>query len=148
MEIHQFTEEQVEMLNANPYVKKCSCKEITYSEEFKELFYKEYCNGKAPSRIFRECGFDISVIGQNRVDKFVSRIKKNANRPERFADTRKGSSGRPRTRELSLEEQLEYLKHKNEILQQENSFLKSVQFLNKKQNCERQKKKNQENDSN
>ena len=53
MEIHQFTEEQVEMLNANPYVKKCSCKGITYSEEFKELFYKEYCNGKAPSRIFR-----------------------------------------------------------------------------------------------
>ena len=82
MEIHQFTEEQVEMLNANPYVKKCSCKGITYSEEFKELFYKEYCNGKAPSRIFRVGNshlisliiLNLSFIGCNFIDKFIIRF--------------------------------------------------------------------------
>ena len=42
---------------------------------------------------------------------------------------------------LPLEEQLERLKHKNEILQQENDFLKRVRFINRKQIAKQSKNK-------
>ena len=44
-------------------------------------------------------------------------------------------------KELSLEEQLERPKHKNEILQQENDFLKRVRFINRKQIAKQSKNK-------
>ena len=42
---------------------------------------------------------------------------------------------------LPLEEQLERPKHKNEILQQENDFLKRVRFINRKQIAKQSKNK-------
>ena len=51
------------------------------------------------------------------------------------------NSGRPPVKELSLEEQLERLKHKNMVLQQENDFLKRVRFINKKQIVKQSKNK-------
>ena len=54
-------------------------------------------------------------------------------REEGFKDTRGTKSGRPSTKNLTIEEQLERLKQKNKILQQENDFLKRVRFINRKQ---------------
>ena len=45
------------------------------------------------------------------------------------------------TPELSLEEQLQRLKHNNMVLQQENDFLKRVRFINKKQIVKQSKNK-------
>ncbi len=47
-------------------------------------------------------------------------------------DGRKSHSGRPRkhpAKELSQEETIELLKHKNALLEQENEFLKKMKFL-------------------
>ena len=68
-------------------------------------------------------------------------IKKQAARTDGFKDTRSTNSGRPPVKELSLEEQLERLKHKNMVLQQENDFLKRVRFINKKQIVKQSKNK-------
>ncbi|RGF44453.1 hypothetical protein DW014_14780, partial [Coprobacillus sp. AF37-2] len=66
---------------------------------------------------------------------------KQAAREDGFKDTRSKNSGRPSTKELSLEVQLERLKHKNEVLQQENDFLKRVRFINRKQITKKSKNK-------
>ena len=42
MGINYFTDEQVEELRNNPYVKNVSHKAITYEETFKELFLIDY----------------------------------------------------------------------------------------------------------
>lgn len=42
MGVNYFSDEQVKELEKNPYVKKVSIKSITYSEEFKELFWIDF----------------------------------------------------------------------------------------------------------
>ena len=70
-----FTNEQVEQLKRNEYVKKVSEKSITYTEEFKERFLLEYNSGKPLSQILIEMGFDPKVLGERRVSNIVQRIK-------------------------------------------------------------------------
>ena len=55
-----FTNEQVEFLRKNKYVKHVSNKGITYSLEFKELFIKEY-GLKNPAKIFEDAGLPIPI---------------------------------------------------------------------------------------
>ena len=120
---------------------KASKQSITYSEEFKELYWIDYQNGMQPIEIFKKYGFDPYALGSRRRDNFTNRLKKQAAREDGFKDTRSKNSGRPSTKELSLEVQLERLKHKNEVLQQENDFLKRVRFINRKQITKKSKNK-------
>ena len=94
-----------------------------------------------PIEIFKKYGFDPYALGARRRDNFTDRLKKQAAREDGFKDTRSKNNGRPSTKELSLEEQLERPKHKNEILQQENDFLKRVRFINRKQIAKQSKNK-------
>lgn len=118
-----FTPEQVEQLKKNKYVKRVSEKAITYTEEFKEIFIKEYNTGKLCSQILIEMGFDPKVLGIARIKSISDRTRKQAKRPEGFKDTRSTESGRPIERELSPEEQMERLKQENEILKAKVEFL-------------------------
>ena len=141
MGVNYFTDEQLRLLEENPYVVKASKKSITYSEEFKELYWIDYQNGMQPIEIFKKYGFDPYALGSRRRDNFTNRLKKQAAREDGFKDTRSKNSGRPSTKELSLEVQLERLKHKNKVLQQENDFLKRVRFINRKQITKKSKNK-------
>ena len=141
MGVNYFTDEQLRLLEENPYVVKASKKSITYSEEFKELYWIDYQNGMQPIEIFKKYGFDPYAFGARRRDNFTDCLKKQAAREDGFKDTRSKNSGRPSTKELSLEVQLERLKHKNEVLQQENDFLKRVRFINRKQIAKQSKNK-------
>ena len=141
MGINYFSDEQVKELEKNPYVKKVSIKSITYSEEFKELFWIDLQKGMMPGNIFRKYGFDPHMLGSSRTNKFTSRLRKEAAREVGFKDTRSTNSGRPSTKNLTAEEQLEKLKQKYKILQQEIDFLKRVRFINRKQISKLQKDK-------
>lgn len=118
-----FTLEQVEQLRKNKYVKHVSEKAITYTEEFKEIFILEYKSGKSPSQILTEMGFNCKVLGKARIDTVSRRVKAQSKRPEGFNDTRSTESGRPRTKDLTPEEQMEKLKLENEILKAKVEFL-------------------------
>ena len=133
MGINYFTDEQVEELRKNPYVKHVSNKSITYEDSFKEYFYLQYSSGYTPTQIFRMAGFDTSILKEKRIKGFYLRNKALANSDDGFVDRRKGSSGRSKTKELTPEEEIARLKQKNIILKQENDFLKRVRFINKKQ---------------
>ena len=141
MGVNYFSDEQVKELEKNPYVKKVSVKSITYSEEFKELFWTDLQKGMLPRNIFKKYGFDPSMLEPRRTKNFTNRVRKEATRVEGFKDTRSTNSGRPLARVLTIEEELERLKQKYEILQQENNFLKRVRFINRKQISKLQKDK-------
>jgi len=136
-----FDNEAIQLLERNPYVKRVSQKGITYSDEFKEKFMEEYEDGKSPAQIFRDAGFDVGMLGKDRINSFKKRCKKMSVREAGFTDTRKTNSGRSTTREFSLEEQLERLKHKIKYLEQENEFLKKIEFLDRQ--AERKEKRKQ-----
>lgn len=90
----------------NRYIKSVSERGVTYTDEFKILFIAEYENGKIPSQIFRDAGFDIDIIGTTRVAAASKRWRaayKQHGELE-LRDTRKFNSGKILKRELTTDE--------------------------------------------
>mgnify|MGYP001590258453 CR=1 FL=1 len=62
-----FTEKQIKILSNNQYIRNVSTKGITYTDEFKRIFISENENGKLPRAIFENNGFDIDILGIERI---------------------------------------------------------------------------------
>lgn len=139
MGVNYFTDEQVEILRKNKYVKNVSNKSITYDVPFKEYFIAEYENGVPPSTIFRNAGFDTNILGQSRIHAFAQRCKAQSVRIDGFKDKREDGTGRPSTKDKTTEELLELANHKIKVLRQENDFLKRITSLNRRYLLEKSK---------
>ncbi|CAM4028613.1 putative transposase [Lederbergia lenta] len=131
----QFTEKEIELLSNNRYVQSVSSKGVTYTDEFKRIFITENEKGKLPRRIFEENGFDIEVIGIVRVQRSTSRWC-NANKSGvlglRDTRTRKENSGRPTTKNLSLEEKNARLEAQIQLFRAENELLKKLDMMERR----------------
>ncbi|MCP1160917.1 IS3 family transposase [Bacillus infantis] len=121
-----FTEKEIKQLSINPYVKAVSAKGITYTDEFKRLFIAEKEKGKFSRQIFDESGFDTDSIGMVRINaaskRWSAAYKKDG--VLGLNDTRKGNSGRPGERELSLREKNARLEAQINLLKAENELPK------------------------
>jgi hypothetical protein len=128
-----FTDKEINLLSANPYVKSVSAKGITYTDEFKRIFIAEKEKGKFSRHIFEECGFDTEIIGMARINaaskRWQAAYKKNG--VTGLSDTRAENSGRPLERELSLEEKNQRLEAQINLLKAENELLKKIRFAEK-----------------
>lgn len=124
-----FNEKQQELLRSNKWVKSVTEKSISFTVDFKIHFINEYNLGKLPKQIFRDCGFDIQVLGDKRIEQATYKIKSQNKRIEGFQDTRVNNSGRRNGKVLTIEEENELLRKQNEKLQQELEFLKKMEFL-------------------
>lgn len=120
-----FTQEEIEILSKNKYVKAVSEKAITYTNEFKIQFIADTANGKTAKEIFNKAGLDPQILGNERINTAKKRWTKAYKEKGVLGlnDTRRGNSGRPRKRELTQEEliakqqaEIEYLKQENELL--------------------------------
>ena len=131
MSIKIFTVKEVVILSNNQYVKNVSTKSIIYTDEFKRIFIEENKKGKFPRLIFENHGFDIETIGMDRVKAAGKRwraiyIKEGL---DGLRDARKGRSGRPRIKALSIEQKYDRLKAQINLLKAENELLKKIDFL-------------------
>lgn len=130
-----FTEKEIRKLAASPYVTSISQNGITYTEEFKRLFISEKEKGKFASQIFEEHGLSVEVLGFRRVkscsDRWTKAYKEKGT--DGLKDSRKDSSGRPREKELSLEEKYKRLKAQNNVLKAENELLKKLDMMERRQ---------------
>lgn len=126
-----FNKEEIEVLRNNKHVKNVTKKAITYTDEFRGFFISEYEKGIIPRKIFENCGFDIEILGIKRVEtsskRWRNKYKKNG--IIGLSDTRKGNSGRPLSRELSLDEKNEKLRVENILLKAENELLKKLALM-------------------
>lgn len=129
-----FSDKEIRLLAANKYVKSVSEKGITYTEEFKRIFVAENDKGKLPRQIFEACNFDIDIIGRKRMQSSADRWRAAYRKigVEGLQDTRKGNSGRPREKDLSIEEEYERLKVQKNLLQAENELLKKLEMAERK----------------
>ncbi|ASI76201.1 hypothetical protein B4079_0437 [Bacillus cereus] len=125
------TEKEIQILSKNRYVKSVSQKGITYTDEFKRIFIKENEQGKPPRIIFEECGFDIDIIGLQRIVSSGNRWRTSykQNGVWGLRDTRKENSGRKSERELTLEEKYARLEAERNLLKAENELLKKIKFM-------------------
>ena len=126
-----FTKNEIKILQNNPCVKSVSSKGITYTNDFKEIFIAESEKGKIARQIFEEHGFDTDVLGMERVKSAASRWKSAYKHRglDGLKDTRKGNSGRPLERELSLEEKYARLEEEINLVKAENELLKKIKQM-------------------
>jgi transposase len=134
-----YNEFQIKELEKNPNVLSASERSISYSPEFKLKAVMDYKGGKIPSQIFIEQGFDLDMIGKEQPKRCLKRWRDSYERfgEEGFLTERrgKGSTGRPSSKELSVEEKLRKAEARIKFLEAENDFLKKLEEL------ERQAKK-------
>lgn len=134
-----FNEIQMKLLEQNPNVQHVSDRSISYKPEFKVGAIKENSNGKGPAQIFIEKGFDLEIIGADKPRKCLDRWRKTYEQFGEdgfFTERRgKGSTGRPSSMPLSVEDSLKKAEARIKYLEAELEFLKKLDEL------ERQAKK-------
>ena len=101
-----FSIKEIEVLSNNQYVKFISERVINYTDEFKTLFIAEYNMGKLPMNIFKQAGFDVTILGNDRVWCASKRWRKAYMESGDLAlrDNRKFNSGRHIKHELTINE--------------------------------------------
>ncbi|WP_155767450.1 IS3 family transposase [Sporosarcina ureilytica] len=106
-----FNEIQRKQLESNPNVASVSDRAIQYNAEFKIRAVKKNMNGKGPTQIFMENGFNLDVIGAKKAQSAISRWKNTYKTlgEQGFLEERrgKGGTGRPSTKDISSEKKLE-----------------------------------------
>ncbi|PKK40660.1 hypothetical protein ABB02_00061 [Clostridiaceae bacterium JG1575] len=63
-----FTEEQIALLNKNPFVRSVTHHSIQYTDAFKWHFISQRLKGKNPSTIFEEAGFPQEILASTHLD--------------------------------------------------------------------------------
>ena len=128
-----YNEFQIKELEKNPNVRSASDRSISYSPKFKLRAVMDYKEGKTPSQIFSEQGFDLDMIGKDQPKQCLKRWR---NSYEKFGEEGllterrgKGSTGRPSSKDLSAEEKLRKAEARIKFLEAENDFLKKLEEL-------------------
>ena len=126
-----FTDKEIKLLDANPYVKNVSSKGITYMDEFKEIFIIESKKGKLARDIFDEHGLDKEILGDARIlgasKRWKSAFKKCG--IDGLRDTRKENSGQTFKRELSKDEKYAKMEAELALVKAENELLKKIKQI-------------------
>ena len=126
--INPFSKQDIEILEANPYVASVSEMTVRFTEEFKDIAYAGKKAGTPLSEIFRVHGIDPAILGSSRLEGFSYTMNKRS-RKDRTSPQRSNTRyQRPsKTGEESLMERIEQLEHELAYTRQEVEFLKKIQ---------------------
>ena len=117
-----FTDEEIEMLRKNPYTYVVTPKMIKFTQEFKELFWKEHQNDVKPGKIFEKYGYPTKVLGSKRIWGISRLIREQFYSED---DLQKGK--RQKKEDISVSKD-EFRKIQNELkfIRQEIEFFKKI----------------------
>ena len=86
--IHKkFTPEEVKILAANKFTSKVDFYHIWYTLEFQNLFLSRYEAGERSREIFESLGYDMKILGENRVYGCYQRLTKRLERCQGLTET-------------------------------------------------------------
>lgn len=124
----KFTPEQQDILRNNPYTARVTASTLSFTKEFKELYYKEYLSGRIPREILQEYGYPVEILGQKRIWGIAHTIKKEFEKNGAFDDVRtKKQYDRPKP--STPEEKIRHLEHQVNYLTKEVEFLKKISSI-------------------
>lgn len=123
-----FTADEIAVLAANPYTYKVTSGQISFTREFKQLFWMEYQNRMNPSKIFQKYGYDPKMLGRSRVTGFQQTLKKDVERGLDFHEgpRRPGSLAVAAGDESSCAQSIREMQHRIDYLEKEIDFLKKI----------------------
>lgn len=125
-----FTTEEVEMLRGNKYTFAVTPHILSFTKEFKELFWEEYQNGAIPRQILEKYGYPADVLGKERIWGIAHVIKKQYHSSEGIHEgalTRTANSSDKDTQ--TTEERVNKLQGEVEYLRQQIEFLKKISSI-------------------
>lgn len=129
MSQHLFTKEEQDLLAANQYTFRVSDKQLSFTAEFKALFWEEYCTGTTPAQILRKYGYPTEVLGASRITGIQRQIKKESQKADGFFSGRRPSAeisdGEPPDAQ-SQQKRIDKLEQKVQYLEQQMEFLKKI----------------------
>lgn len=125
-----FTPEQREILQANPFTLYVDDRQIRFTLEFKQyMLVEREKNGTPWKEVFRKAGYDPEILGEARITKAVSSVRKEAASERGLHET---SS---KKRLIKIDEKQKDKKAIRDLqqevirLRQEIEFLKKIQML-------------------
>ncbi len=126
-----FTEEQIAVLRMNKNIIRVTEHSVSFTPEFHQYAYEQKKKGRRLADIFRERGIDPAILGEKRIQNFSQKLSKSAHQATGFVDQR-STNGKQAAQEanMSLEEQVKWLRHELEYTRQEVEFLKKIQMAN------------------
>jgi len=123
----RLTTEEVNALLKNQYVESITHNQIKYTEEFKLLFLKEYYHGKKPQKIFIDSGFDISVMGNKRIERCSARWRE-ANAQGRLGPKYNNNHFYENTKYDNEKRQLERkIKEQHHVIEELKKYIKELE---------------------
>jgi hypothetical protein len=124
----KFTDQEKEDLLENPNISKMGDFNITYCPNFKLKAIKEHSNGKMPMQIFIDAGINLDIVGRETPKGCLKRWQKifKHHGEIELLEEQRGKTGRPRIKELSIEEKLKQAEARIAYLKAENDFLKKL----------------------
>ena len=134
----EFTEDEMNILRANPYVKSITPFKIRFNIAFKERFWEEYQLGRPIAAIVADMGIDTELLGSNRLYGIAQHVKDAANSGEGFRDYYKNNRDHTKDiSELPPSKALTQLQHEVSYMKQELEFIKKIILLDKevRQKC-------------
>ena len=134
MEVKRFTGGEMDALRRNPYTYKVTQCHLSFTTEFKELFWKNYNEGMTPKDILLSLGYDPDILGENRVNGIRMHIKKEFEKQGRFSSGRRPRStpdGTGASAPVDPADEVRQLRNEVEYLRQEVEFLKKISSIRK-----------------
>lgn len=88
-----FSEYEMEMLRQNPYTYKVRQRQLSFTAEFKHIFWNRYQRGEDVISIFESLGYNPAVVGYSRMYSVASNLQAAVEAGREFTS---GHSGRSR----------------------------------------------------
>jgi len=116
---NKFSEEQMDILRKNPYVRTVFECRVHFTVEFKELFWEMYTKeNMLPYEILKKLGIDYGILGERRVWGISQNLKKEYQRYGGFSGRQKSSfSDKPQA--STLKQEVKELRSEVEFLRKE-----------------------------
>ncbi|WP_157037583.1 IS3 family transposase [Ornithinibacillus californiensis] len=129
-----YSENEIKQLKQNPNIVDVKKNQITYLPEFKVRAVKDNLEGKAPSLIFLENGFDLEILGKDIPRKRLytwREVYDKSGELGLLTDFRGKKESKKDSKELSIEEQLKKAEAKIKFLEMENGVFKKARRVGK-----------------
>ena len=117
----KLTNKEKAILCKSPYIKAINNERIQYTKAFKVHFMREYLDGKGPTQIFCEAGFDTDLLGAKRIERAAAHWRAAYNAGRLFLDSQE------ETQKNNYVMQLEALKIENKLLKERIKQLSKLQ---------------------
>lgn len=121
------SEDTAEILRSLPAVEKVTSKNVIFTQEFKDFFTQEYEKGRDAWEILRAKGVDPELLGWGRITGLCATARRSIRRQKNLeSKTGKASRGndfsRMSRRIVDLENEIDYLKRKLEVLERKKAI--------------------------